>query len=119
LLKLRALGHDAALYIKRILPTALGRFEHVYVALHVPPFQESCWYDDKTPSFDDDYLPHFACKAVGDVLLQIADEYPDNQITVLCGHTHGSGETTMRPNLHVITAGAEYGQPTIARIFSL
>jgi len=119
LLKLRALGQDAALYIKRILPTALGRYSHVFVALHVPPFQESCWYDDKTPDADDDYLPHFTCKAVGDVLLEIADSYPDKQITVLCGHTHGRGETTIRPNLEVITEGAEYGKPTIARIFSL
>lgn len=119
LLKLQALGQDATDYIQRILPLALARFEHIYVALHVPPFQESCWYDGKTPPDDDDYLPHFTCKAVGDVLLKIADDYPDKQITVLCGHTHGSGETTMRPNLHVITSGAEYGQPTIARIFDL
>ena len=116
---LRSLGEDSARYIKQILPEALARFEHVYVALHVPPFQKSCWYDGKTPTDDDDYLPHFTCKAVGDVLLEISDDYPDKQITVLCGHTHGSGETTMRPNLHVITSGAEYGQPTIARIFEL
>lgn len=117
--KLHELGQESANYIQHILPEALARFEHVYVALHVPPFQESCWYDDKIPPDDDDYLPHFTCKAVGDVLLKIADDYPDKQITVLCGHTHGSGETMMRPNLHVITSGAEYGQPTIARIFSL
>lgn len=119
LLKLRALGQSAGIYIRRTLPTALQRFEHVYVALHVPPFQESCWYNGKTPNHDDDYLPHFTCKAVGDALLDIADQYPTKQITVLCGHTHGTGEVMMRPNLHVITAGAEYGSPTIARIFSV
>lgn len=119
LLKLQSLGEEAANYIKQILPEALTNFEHIYVALHVPPFQESCWYDGKTPPDDDDYLPHFTCKAVGDVLLAMADNYPDKQITVLCGHTHGSGETTMRPNLQIITSGAEYGQPTIARIFEL
>lgn len=118
-MKLRALGQEAALYIERTLPKALDRFQQVYVALHVPPFQESCWHDGNTPPDDDDYLPHFTCKAVGDVLLNIASNYPERQITVLCGHTHGWGETTMRPNLHVITEGAIYGQPTIARIFTL
>lgn len=119
LIKLRALGQDAALYIQRTLPTALQRFEHVYVALHVPPFQESCWHEGKTPPDDDDYLPHFTCKAVGDVLLELADQNPSKKITVLCGHTHGTGEVMMRPNLQVITEGAEYGQPNIARIFTV
>lgn len=119
LVKLRALGQASALYIQRNLSIALERFEHVYVALHVPPFQEACWYAGKTPLDDDDYLPHFTCKAVGDVLLDIAEQYPTKQITVLCGHTHGSGEAMMRANLHVITEGAEYGQPMIARVFSV
>lgn len=119
LFKLRALGQSAGLYIERNLPIALQRFEHVYVALHVPPFQEACWYDGKTPADDDDYLPHFTCKAVGDVLLDIAGQNPSKKITIVCGHTHGSGEVMMRPNLQVITAGAEYGQPTVARIFGV
>ena len=117
--KLRALGQDAAHYIQDVLPPALDRFEQVYVALHVPPFQESCWHNHKLPDDDDDYLPHFTCKAVGDVLLHIADAYPHRQITVLCGHTHGSGEAQPRPNLQVMTAGAEYGNPTIAAIFTV
>ena len=119
LLKLRALGQSAALYIQRTLPIALQGFEQVYVALHVPPFQESCWHEGKTPPDDDDYLPHFTCKAVGDVLLELADDYPSKKITVLCGHTHGTGEVMMRPNLQVITEGAVYGQPMIARIFTV
>jgi predicted phosphohydrolase len=117
--KLYELGQEANHYLNRTLPDALEQYEHVYVALHVPPFQESCWYAGKTPANDDDYLPHFACKGAGDALLDIAEQYPDKKITVLCGHTHGSGETTIRPNLHVITSGAEYGEPRIARIFTL
>jgi predicted phosphohydrolase len=117
--KLYELGQETYRYLKNILPGALEQFQHVYVALHVPPFQETCWYDGKTPADDDDYLPHFACKGAGDALLELAEKYPDTKITVLCGHTHGSGETTIRPNLHVITAGAEYGEPQIARIFEI
>ncbi|MGB7340235.1 MAG: metallophosphoesterase [Phototrophicaceae bacterium] len=117
--QLQALGKESAEYMAHILPQALSRFEHVYVALHVPPFQETCWYDNETPPDDDDYLPHFTCKHMGDVLVTIADQFPHKKITVLCGHTHGWGEVLIRPNLYVITSGAVYGKPTIARIFSL
>lgn len=115
--KLYELGQEANQFLIATLPAALEEYEHVYVALHVPPFQETCWYDGKTPENDDDYLPHFACKGAGDALLELAEKYPRKKINVLCGHTHGSGETTILPNLKVITAGAEYGDPQIARIF--
>jgi predicted phosphohydrolase len=117
--KLYELGRETYNYLHDTLPNALEQYEHVYVALHVPPFQESCWYDGKTPDDDDDYLPHFTCKGAGDALLELAENYPDTKMTVLCGHTHGSGETRIRPNLHVITAGSEYGDPQIARIFKI
>ena len=29
-------------------------------------------------------------------------------LTVLCGHTHGHGETEILTNLHIKTGGAEY-----------
>lgn len=119
LMKLRALGQEAAGYIKRILSVALLRFQNIYIALHVPPFREACWYNGYLPDNNDDYLPHFTCKAVGDVLLELAETYPTCNMTVLCGHTHGSGEARPRPNLHVITGGAEYGNPVIADIFSV
>lgn len=117
--KLQSLGEDAAKILVPQLEAALIAYDHVYVATHVPPFQESCWYDGQTPADDDDYLPHFACKAVGDVLLDMADRHPEKQIVVVCGHTHGWGETQMRPNLQVITEGATYGQPMIARLFDI
>lgn len=117
--KLHELGQETCNYLREILPNALEQYQHVYVALHVPPFQESCWYEGKTPDDDNDYLPHFTCKGAGDALLELAQKYPDTKMTVLCGHTHGSGETTIRPNLHVITAGSEYENPQIARIFKI
>lgn len=116
--KLHELGQEAHHYLNKTLPEALEQYEHVYVALHVPPFQETCWYNGETPDDEDDYLPHFACKGAGDALLDLAEDHPNKSLTVLCGHTHGSGETTIKPNLKVITAGAEYGDPQIARIFT-
>ncbi len=62
------------------------------------------------------WLPHFSCRAVGDVLKKCMSAYPDRQMTVLCGHTHSSGQATILPNLLVKTGGAEYGSPMIQEI---
>ncbi len=53
------------------------------------------------------------------MLLDIAAEYPDHTITVLCGHTHGAGDVQIRPNLRVITGGADYGTPIVNRLFNI
>lgn len=37
-------------------------------------------------------------------------------MTVLCGHTHGSGEAHILPNLRVLTGGVVYGKPGIQRV---
>ncbi|MCK5515577.1 MAG: hypothetical protein KAI39_01790 [Desulfobulbaceae bacterium] len=42
----------------------------------------------------------------------------DKQMTVLCGHTHSSGECQILPNLLVKTGGAKYGSPMIQEIIS-
>jgi 3',5'-cyclic AMP phosphodiesterase CpdA len=109
--KLAGLGREAADHISRVLPDALGRFQHVVVLTHVPPFREAAWYDGEL--CDDEWLPHFACRAVGEALLDIARDFPDRRLTVLCGHTHGDGEAQMLPNLRVITGAARYGQPQV------
>lgn len=115
--KLRQLGEEAATYLKPTLERACAQYKEVYVALHSPPFQECAWYEGSTPDDDNPYLPHFTCKAAGDVLLNVAAAYPDTSISVLCGHTHGDGEAQIRPNLWVQTGGAEYGNPEIKRSF--
>ena len=38
---------------------------------------------------------------------------PQCQLTVLCGHTHGSGTVEILPNLQVHTGAATYGEPAI------
>jgi hypothetical protein len=83
----------------------------------VPPFRESCWHKGKIS--DDDWLPHFACKAVGDVLLNAMRQWPDRQMTVLCGHTHSSGEALILPNLKVFTGAAEYGRPIVQTVLEI
>ena len=114
---LQTLGDEAAAYLRGVLLSAAQQYPQVIVATHVPPFREAAWYQG-SPSADD-YLPFFACKAVGDVLLEVAQSYPECRFLVLCGHTHGSGEIQVLENLRVVTGQAEYGRPEIQQIIEV
>ena len=114
---LEALGDEAAAYMKEVLTAAAKQYPKVIVATHVPPFREAAWHEGRPSS--DDFLPFFACKAMGDVLLATAQLYPGCQMLVLCGHTHGSGEIQVLENLRVVTGPAEYGKPQIQQIIEV
>jgi len=113
--KLNALGDEAADHFRKVLPRAFETYRHVVLVTHIPPFKESTWNGGKLS--DDHFLPFFACKAVGDVLVEIMHIYPHRQLTVLCGHTHGRGQAQILDNLLVLTGGAEYGKPEVQQVF--
>jgi hypothetical protein len=112
--RLHALGDEAAAHFRAVLPEASGRFRRLIVLPHVPPFREACWYRGRIS--DVDWLPHFSCKAVGEVLAEVMAAHPECEMTVLCGHTHSPGEVQILPNLRVFTGGAEYGRPAVQQI---
>jgi predicted phosphodiesterase len=114
---LHHLGDEAATYLREWLPKALDRYPKVTLLTHVPPFREACWHDGVNT--DDNFLPHFACKAVGDVLVETMSQYPNHQLTVLCGHTHGQGDVQIRDNLRVLSAGADYGRVDVQQVFEI
>ena len=114
--QLHALGDEAAAHFRAVLPEALARFRRLIVLTHVPPFREACWHQGRIS--DDDWLPHFSCRAVGDVLAEAMAAHPECEMTVLCGHTHSPGEAQILPNLRVLTGGAVYGRPAIQRVLS-
>jgi len=109
--KMADLGDLAAEHFRRWLPLACADYRNILLLTHVPPFREACWHEGSIS--DDEFLPHFTCKAVGDALRATMLRYPQTDLTVLCGHTHGRGEVDILPNLHIKTGGAEYGQPEI------
>jgi 3',5'-cyclic AMP phosphodiesterase CpdA len=115
--RLHALGDQAAAYVREMLPRALARFPTVLFVTHVPPFREACWHEGRIS--DDEWLPHFTCKAVGEALVEIMCEHPHRHLTVLCGHTHGEGYVRVLPNLEVHTGGAEYGAPAVQRVWDV
>ena len=115
--RLNALGDEAAVFLEEKVRCALSVNRNVVVLTHVPPFREACWHEGEISG--EDFLPHFACKAVGDRLAALMSEHPRNTMTVLCGHTHGAGTAQVLDNLTVLTGGAEYGKPGLQRIFDL
>ncbi len=104
---LSSLGLEAASALRPMLLEAAGDDRTVLLLTHVPPFREACWH--RGGISEEQWLPGFTCKAVGDLLIEVASANPDCRFTVLCGHTHGSGHVRMRPNLEVYTAEARYG----------
>ena len=115
--QLRLLGDQSASDIQGPLRQALGSYQHIFFLTHVPPFKEACWYQGKVGN--DDWLPFFTCKAIGDVLMRVMPDYPKCQLTVLCGHTHHAGTAQILPNLRVLTGQAEYGAPRIQEILDV
>jgi predicted phosphohydrolase len=114
---MRRLGGEAAAHVDSVLPRALEKFNRLYFVTHVPPFREASWYNGK-PS-DDNWAPFFTCHSVGERLLAHMSRYPDRKLTVLCGHTHGSGVWNALPNLEVVTGGATYGRPGVQSVLEI
>ncbi|MDQ3815383.1 MAG: metallophosphoesterase [Armatimonadota bacterium] len=117
LTKLHALGDEAAAHFRNVLPDAFNRFHSIVLITHVPPFKEACWHQGQLS--DDNWLPHFACKAVGEALVEVMQTRPDRELLVLCGHTHSPGVAQILPNLKVITGGARYGAPRIQQVLEI
>lgn len=109
------LGREAADYLLGVLVAALDRYREVIVLTHAPPFKEACRYQGIVAN--DEWLPHFSCKAVGDVLCEAMRHRPDRCARVLCGHTHHHAEIFPLPNLRVETGAAEYGNPQVQAVF--
>ncbi|WP_163338760.1 metallophosphoesterase [Desulfopila sp. IMCC35008] len=114
---LNRLGDQAASYIRGRLLVALEQYSHIIILTHVPPFIEACWHEGEIST--DDWLPHFSCQAMGDVLKGSMRTAHDKQMTVFCGHTHSFGECQILPNLLVKTGEAKYGAPKIQEIFKI
>ena len=111
---LNELADAAAARLSAKLREACALRKRIILLTHVPPFRESCWHEGRTS--DENWLPHFASKTMGDAILDVMDGHPECQLEVLCGHTHSGGFARIRPNVTVRTGGAEYGRPAIQAI---
>jgi predicted MPP superfamily phosphohydrolase len=114
---LLALADEAAEHFEKVLEAAASEYPNVIAVTHVPPFREAAWYQGRPSS--DDFLPHFASKVVGDVMVKVMKEHPQSDLLVLCGHTHSGGEIQVLDNLRVLTGEAEYGKLRINKVFEV
>lgn len=115
--RLNALGTEAAAYLTTVMSDAAKHHARVVVLVHPPPFARACrYYGFRSP---DRWLPHLACGAAGDAILDVASAFPDRRFLVLCGHTHGRAHERPRKNVEVRCGSVEYGKPTLQRVISL
>lgn len=113
--KLRELGAAAAAELEPSLRAAVDRFPSVCVLTHIPPFPELATHRGRPCDARD--LPGNACRAIGELLLDVAAGHPDCRISVLSGHTHDAARCEPLPNLRAQTQAATYGEPAF-RILS-
>ncbi len=71
--------------LREVLPVP-----HLLFLTHVPPFVETCRHLDSVSN--DDALPWFSSKGLGDALLDAERTHTGTRMTVLCGHTHTPAE---------------------------
>ena len=58
-------------------------------------------------------------EAVGDRLAPLMREHPQNNMTILCGHTHSPVSVRVLDNLSVFAGEAKYFHPRVQRVFDL
>ncbi len=114
---IQELADEAVEHFRRVLPLAAKKHNKIIVLTHVPPFREATWHEGQIS--EEDWLPFFSCKAVGEVLKNFMEQYPEIEMTVLCGHTHSFGQCEVLPNLKVVTGNAEYGVPQVQQIINI
>lgn len=105
---LNKLGEKYAEILRPKLLEAIKNFRNIVLVTHVPPFVEAC-YDRSWRIIGEYKQPFYTCKAIGDMLLEVMNENPSCQVTVLCGHTHENADVKILDNLRVRVKESGYG----------
>ena len=111
--KMQQLADADAKKLKESIEQAIALYQpkKMIVLTHVPPFKEACQYQGKMSN--NDWLPYFASKAMGDILMALAQANKATEFLVLCGHTHGHADYQPLHNVTVKAGHAEYYEPEI------
>ena len=111
LIKLNHLGLEAADRLEKKLENVFQRYSNIILLTHTPPYQAACIYDKRISN--DNWAPHFVCKAMGDSLLKFMNMHPDKTLLVLAGHAHHHADITLLPNLRIIVGESTLGKPQV------
>lgn len=117
LARMRSWADEAAEALGQDLARACRDFPHLIALTHVPPFPEACATDGRV--WRDDWLPYFVALSIGQAMRECMARHPQNDLLVLCGHTHREADCQILPNLRVRTAPAEYRAPAIVDILDI
>lgn len=115
---LNSRGDFYAEKLRQKLLEAVKNYKNVILVVHVPPFVEVC-FDRNLRICGEFKLPFYSCKAIGDMLLEVMKNYPNCQMTVLCGHTHEKADVKILDNLRVRVKESGYGSWWDATIINL
>lgn len=94
---------------KEALIQACQKFKKIIFLTHIPPFPQATMSDGF-------HLPWYSSEIMGDVLSEVASEFPSTQIHVLCGHTHYPVTYHHFDNLVVHAGVADYGKLFVSGI---
>jgi Icc-related predicted phosphoesterase len=108
---------DAKILEKTLMQATDLNIKRIIIATHIPPFPECCLHQGKQS--DPDFLPYFSSKATGDVISVFAQNHPEIDILVLCGHTHSHASFQACKNLKIIAGSAKYYAPIVQEIIEL
>jgi predicted MPP superfamily phosphohydrolase len=105
--------------LKQVIEKNISSYTTFMIATHIPPFAENALdypYGKKKPSTKPEKssvysLPWYTNKTMGDMLTNLAEQYPDKMFNVFCGHAHADCTVRHRDNLICSTAYSVYGKP--------
>ena len=114
---LETIANNSTKNILEKLRRGFDKYHTIYLALHVPPFEDACVHNRKI--MEPNWLPHFCHKDLGDKLMDFMSERPEKELVVLAGHTHEN--ITIKPleNIKVKVAHASYFQPEVHKIIKI
>jgi Icc-related predicted phosphoesterase len=101
--------NSAESVLERARSAAL-KSKNVVIVTHVPPFPEVHAQGGK--GNNDASIPWYTSKLMGDAILRVAEEHPNVNFTVFCGHTHHKARVRNGKNIECFVGGSEYGEPS-------
>ncbi len=113
----RRAGFEADTLARHLREACKTDNEIIIVGTHVSPYAGSAWHNGK-PS-DNEWVPWFSSLSTGVTLDRFAENNPNKEFIVLCGHSHSPGTYQRRDNLIVLTGGAVYKFPDVSGTLNL
>jgi predicted phosphohydrolase len=100
-------------HIARGIKSVVNDVDKIIIITHVPPFVESYTNSKFKGSPDENIVPWYTSRIMGEMLRSAAKTYQHIQFTVLSGHTHSPFEGNIFHNLHAKVGKSQYGAPQI------